>query len=145
MEIQSMLFPLTIDLEESEVDALLSYQHDLEKMGIQIEQEGPASIAISSLPGFIKEKGLVEALKKLAFEVTSRGGSFAMETAIADLFATMACHSVVRAGQALSREEMEQLLKDMDEFPLSGFCPHGRSVSVEMTFDKLEKDFGRKV
>ena len=55
----------------------------------------------------------------------------------------MACHSVVRAGQVLSHKEMESLLEQMDEFPLSSFCPHGRPVYVEYRFSKLEKDFGR--
>ena len=57
----------------------------------------------------------------------------------------MACHSVIRAGQSLSQNEMEQLLEDMDEFPLSGFCPHGRSVAIEFPFSQIEKDFGRRV
>jgi DNA mismatch repair protein MutL len=145
IEIQQMLLPITVDLEESEVEALLSVTDDLQKIGVTIEQEGPASIAISSLPSIIKEKGLVEALKKLAFEINDKGGSFVMETTIGDIFATMACHSVIRAGQALSHAEMVQLLKDMDEFPLSGYCPHGRSVSLDFSFGQLEKDFGRRV
>ncbi len=145
LEIQHMLLPITIDLEESEVEALLTVQEDILKMGVQIEREGPASLAISSLPSIIKEKGIVEALKKLAFEINDKGGSFALETTIGDIFATMACHSVIRAGQALSREEMQSLLQQMDEFPLSGFCPHGRSVALEFSFTQLEKDFGRRV
>ena len=145
MEIQPMLLPITIDLEEPEVESLLSVSDELSNMGIQIEQEGPASLAISSMPSMISEKGMIEALKKLADEISQKGGSFALETAIADIFATMACHSVVRAGQSLSQTEMEQLLKDMDEFPLSGFCPHGRSVSIDFSFAQLEKDFGRRV
>lgn len=145
IEIQQMLLPITVDLEESEVEALLSVTEDLQKIGVSIEQEGPASIAISSLPSIIKEKGLVEALKKLAFEINDKGGSFTMETTIGDIFATMACHSVIRAGQALSHAEMAQLLRDMDEFPLSGYCPHGRSVSLDFSFAQLEKDFGRRV
>ncbi|RYZ87816.1 MAG: hypothetical protein EOP06_12050 [Proteobacteria bacterium] len=52
-------------------------------------------------------------------------------------------HSVVRAGQALSTEQMRRLLEEMDEFPLSSFCPHGRPVSVEYPYNRLEKDFGR--
>ena len=38
----------------------------------------------------------------------------------------MACHSAVRAGQALSLQEMKALLTEMDDFPQSSFCPHGR-------------------
>jgi len=52
---------------------------------------------------------------------------------------------VVRAGQALSHEQMRNLLRQMDEFPLSSFCPHGRPVSVDYPFAKLERDFGRTV
>lgn len=145
IEVQSLLLPITVDMEEAEVEALLSVQEDLKTMGVEIEQEGPASLAIACLPSIIKEKGLVEALRRLATEVMEKGGSFALEKTIGDIFATMACHSVVRAGQALSLEEMKSLLKDMDEFPLSGFCPHGRSVSIEFPFVQLEKDFGRRV
>ncbi len=145
MKVQNLLLPLTVDMDESEVETLMTLVSDLEKMGVRAEQAGPATVVIHSLPGFIKEKALVTALKKLARDVRDKGGSFAMETAIADIFATMACHSVVRAGQALSPEEMKQLLVDMDEFPLSGFCPHGRSVSLEFPFSQLEKDFGRRV
>ncbi len=145
LEIQSLLIPLTLDMEESEVEALLDYSEDLEKMGIAIEQEGPASFAVSTLPSLITEKALAEVLNQLAQEIMVKGGSFALETKIGDLFATMACHSVIRAGQALSINEMESLLNDMDEFPLSGFCPHGRSVAIEFSFNQIEKDFGRRV
>ena len=142
---QGLLVPLTVDMDESEVETLMTLVSDLEKMGIGIEQAGPATVVINSQPGLIKEKALVVALRKMAGDSADKGGSFALETAIADIFATMACHSVVRAGQALSLEEMKKLLSDMDEFPLSGFCPHGRTVSLEFPFSQLEKDFGRRV
>jgi DNA mismatch repair protein MutL len=144
IEAQNLLIPLVVDLDAAEVEALISHQQELQKMGIEIEAAGPDSVAISSRPTTIREKALVEALRRLADEVLNRGDSFALEKVMVDIFATMACHSVVRAGQALSQQEMEQLLKDMDQFPLSGFCPHGRSVSLEFPFAQLEKDFGRR-
>ena len=141
---QSLLVPLNIDMDEAEVEALLSLVTDLQAMGVVIEQAGPGTLVLNSIPCFIKEKALVKALKKLALDFINHGGSFALETGIADIFATMACHSVVRAGQALSLEEMKKLLEDMDQFPLSGFCPHGRSVSLEFPFSQLERKFGRR-
>ncbi len=81
----------------------------------------------------------------MAHELVENGGSFSLERKIGDLVATLACHSAIRAGQALSVEEMQALLENMDEFPLSSFCPHGRPVSVEYPFYRLEKDFGRIV
>jgi DNA mismatch repair protein MutL len=144
-ETQPLLIPQTIELEPDGAEALLSIASELEKLGIQIDQIGPQSIALRAVPLTMKEKALVKALQELASEMVEKGGGFALEKKISDLCATMACHSVVRAGQALSMDQMRHLLKQMDEFPLSSFCPHGRPVSVDYPFAKLERDFGRIV
>ena len=123
--------------------SLMAIAHELIKLGIDIDQNGPQSIAVRSVPLTIKEKPLMTALSELSEELIAHGGGFALEKKISDLCATMACHSVVRAGQALSIDQMKSLLKQMDEFPLSSFCPHGRPVSVDYPFAKLERDFGR--
>jgi DNA mismatch repair protein MutL len=145
IEVQPLLLPITVDLEPDGAEALVSVAHELEKLGVQVDQIGPQSVAIRSMPVAIKEAALAKALSELAREMVDRGGSFALERKISDLCATMACHSVVRAGQALSLDQMKSLLAQMDEFPLSSFCPHGRPVSVDYPFTKLERDFGRLV
>lgn len=142
-EIQKYLFPLAIDLSEEKVEALLKCRADIQKLGFEIEQLGPESLGINSAPALIKESGLPLVFDKMSAELLSNGGSFAVEKKISDLFATMACHSVVRAGQSLSIVQMQELLKSMDEYALSSFCPHGRPVSVEKSFSELEKLFGR--
>lgn len=145
IETQNLLIPLAIDMEPEYVEALQAASGELEKMGVAIDPLGPQSIAVRSMPALLKESAIAKALTDLAREMHDRGGSFALEKRIADLCATMACHSVVRAGQALSVDQMKSLLAQMDEFPLSSFCPHGRPVSVDYPFAKLERDFGRIV
>ncbi|MDE0118895.1 MAG: DNA mismatch repair endonuclease MutL [Bdellovibrionales bacterium] len=144
-EIQSRLVPLALDLDASLVTALLSVQKELLKIGVEIELSGPDGVVIHSAPPILKDVALQKSLVQLADEIKSLGGSFAIEKKISDLCASMACHSAVRAGQALSKEEMKELLAQMDEFPLSSFCPHGRPVFVEYPLSRLERDFGRKV
>lgn len=143
IDLQDYLFPLVIDLSPEKCEAVMFYQADIRKMGIEIEQMGPSAIGIKSAPLFVKESSLPKVFEKLATDTVEFGGSFNLEKSISDLFATMACHSVVRAGQSLSLSEMKELLVSMDEFPLSSFCPHGRPVSVEMAFSEIEKMFGR--
>ncbi|MBY0555229.1 DNA mismatch repair endonuclease MutL [bacterium] len=142
-EIQNYLFPLAIDLSEDKVEVLIKNQDEIRKLGFEIEQLGPEAIGIKSAPHLIKDASLPLVFEKMALDLLQNGGSFAIEKKISDLFATMACHSVVRAGQSLSTPEMQELLKSMDQFALSSFCPHGRPVSVEKTFTELEKLFGR--
>ena len=144
-EIQNRLIPLALDLDESLVKSLLSIEKELLKIGLGIERSGPEGIVIHSAPAILKDMALQKALVKLADEIKSVGGGFAVENKISDLCASMACHSAIRAGQALSKEEMKELLIQMDEFPLSSFCPHGRPVFVEYPLSRLERDFGRKV
>lgn len=144
-EVQNRLIPLALDLEESLVKSLFSIQKEFLKIGLEIERSGPDGLVIHSAPAILKDVALQKALVQLADEIRSLGGSFAIERKISDLCATMACHSALRAGQALSKEEMKELLVQMDEFPLSSFCPHGRPVFVDYPLSRLEKDFGRRV
>ncbi|WP_413287903.1 DNA mismatch repair endonuclease MutL [Bdellovibrio sp. HCB337] len=145
MEVQEFLFPLAVDLTPDKVEALQNLFPDLEKLGVFVEVLGPGTVGVKAAPSLIKESVMSSVLDKMATEALDLGGSFRMEKVIGDLCATMACHSVVRAGQALSTEQMKNLLSEMDDFPLSSFCPHGRPVSVEYPYAKLEKDFGRIV
>ncbi|MEK6553800.1 MAG: DNA mismatch repair protein MutL, partial [Bdellovibrionota bacterium] len=146
IEVQSYLIPFVVDINEGELEKLIPYFNKIEQdMGITLDQVGPESVAVRSAPALIKEESLGPVIQKLAHEISEQGESFAFEKLLNDIFATMACHSAVRAGRALSVEEMQQLLAQMEEFPLSSFCPHGRPVYVEYEFSKLERDFGRTV
>ncbi|WP_413587278.1 DNA mismatch repair endonuclease MutL [Bdellovibrio sp. HCB274] len=145
IDIQDFLFPLAIDMSPEKVEGLLLLAKDIERLGVFIEALGPGTVGVKAAPLFIKESILGKVLDRMATEVVDQGGSYSLERAVGDICATMACHSVVRAGQALSIDQMKNLLREMDHFPLSSFCPHGRPVSVEYPFYKLEKDFGRIV
>jgi DNA mismatch repair protein MutL len=142
---QQLLIPLSIALDAEGAEALASARDGLERLGVALDQTGPQSVAIRARPAAIADAALARALTRLAREIAEKGGGFALERRIGDLCASMACHSVVRAGQALSPLQMQSLLAQMDEFPLSSFCPHGRPVSVEYPFARLERDFGRIV
>lgn len=142
-DIQDFLLPLSIQLSAESVDQMLALHSEFSQLGVELEKAGPETLLILSSPSFISETALVKSLNKFADEIISLGGSFSFEKKVGDVFATMACHSVVRAGQAMSLEEMKSLLVQMDEYRLSSYCPHGRNVYIEIPFTKIEKDFGR--
>ena len=143
MEVQNQLVPIVLDLEEGQSSVLLELKESLKKLGVQLESLGPHSLAVNSYPPIIKEKALREGLLFLARQRLETGDSFSFERVVSDLCATLACHSAIRAGKSLNLEQQQELLKQMDEFPLSSFCPHGRPVFVEYPISRLEKDFGR--
>lgn len=144
-DVQSYLFPLTVDLSAEKVEALERLSPSLQQLGVVLERLGPACIGVTAAPSYLKDSHVAGALEKLATEVLEVGESFVFEDHLSEFCASMACHSAIRAGQALSQEEMRALLKMMDESPRSSFCPHGRPVSVSYSLGEIERDFGRTV
>jgi len=60
-----------------------------------------------------------------------------------NILATMACHSVVRAGDVLARPQALALLADLDRVDLRTHCPHGRPVLLRLPLAEIERRFGR--
>ena len=143
LEVQENLLPLALTFEPEFVEAILQVRELLARIGLNIDQMGPESLAVRSAPALLKEVAIEKTLFVVAKERLENGESFALENVIGDIFATMACHSVIRAGQSLSLEEMKSLLAQMDDFPFSVFCPHGRPVYIEKSFHEIEREFGR--
>lgn len=144
MQAQPLLFPLAMDLASDHIEALELVKEPFAKLGLQWESLGPQTLGIVQTPAYIKETALPLMLKKVSDDILQKGGSFEFEKSIHEILSTMACHSAIRAGQAMSIPEMQSLLTQMDRFPFSQFCPHGRPVSVRWSIDELEREFGRR-
>jgi DNA mismatch repair protein MutL len=82
---------------------------------------------------------LVELLGDLAETDASR----AVGDRVDHMLATVACHSVVRAGDLLSVAEAEALLASMDEVDHRAHCPHGRPVLLRVGVAEIARRFGR--
>ncbi len=140
---QTMLFPLRMDLNPAQEAALEEFFPQLERMGFLIDPFGGNSYAVKAAPPILADADVGAALKDLLDEAASFGGSRAVQERIEHALSTLACHASVRAHDRLSFEQMESLLHRLDGIDFSGNCPHGRPVYFEMTYEELERRFGR--
>jgi DNA mismatch repair protein MutL len=77
----------------------------------------------------------------------SQAGRNKVSTSLSDFIdkicAQMACHGSVRAGQALSHDQIDALLKQLDEIDYHAHCPHGRPTTKVVPYTELAKWFHR--
>jgi DNA mismatch repair protein MutL len=55
----------------------------------------------------------------------------------------LACRAAIKAGDPLSQEEVEALLRDRRNVQDSHHCPHGRPTSLVLSRQELDRQFRR--
>ena len=130
--------PLEVALHSSQAEALRERWDDLTGMGFGLETPGPNRVAVTAVPPAL-DAG--QAREYLLEALSGRRESGAQ--GLDELHALMACHSAVRAGQALARDEALSLLAEWLACEDKDHCPHGRPVAVRLSAAHLEKLFKR--
>jgi DNA mismatch repair protein MutL len=139
---QRLLFPIPIEVGET---AAAAATHDvLEALGFEVTPHAPGVVMLHALPEPLKDADpkplLREVLAELAEGTPLSSGDLER---VDHLLATVACHSVVRAGDVLGRPAALALLAQLDEVDLRSHCPHGRPVMLRMPLSEIERRFGR--
>ena len=121
--------------------------------GWDIEPFGGDSILIRAIPQILVERaagdanGAERAFMRVLDEVTQPGvGTNNVDSMpwSERLLATMACHAAVRAGDSLSLESCEEIVRLLQECEHPQSCPHGRPTMLLLTGEALEREFGRR-
>ncbi|MCM2344640.1 MAG: DNA mismatch repair endonuclease MutL [Alphaproteobacteria bacterium] len=142
---QGLLTPEIVDLDDSDAQRLLDNATELSRLGLEIEPFGKGAIAVRSLPALLGNRvDIAGLIHDLADELSEHGSVQGLEDRLHHVLATMACHGSVRAGRRLNANEMNSLLREMEETPLSGQCNHGRPTWIKLQLSDIEKLFGRR-
>ncbi len=144
IERQALLIPEVVDLDGPSVDRLTARAAELAELGLILEPFGPDTILVREVPALLKGGDVKALIRDLADEIAEYGNTLSLKERLDEICSTMACHSAVRAGRSLSLEEMNALLREMEQTPLSGQCNHGRPTYVELKLADVEKLFGRR-
>src|ERR1700747_675944 len=141
---QILLIPEIVELDEATVERLLARAGELASFGLAIESFGPGAIAVRETPSLLGKANAGALLRDLAEHMAEWDETLPLERRLMHVAATMACHGSVRAGRRLKPEEMNALLREMEDTPNSGQCNHGRPTYVKLKLADIEKLFGRR-
>jgi DNA mismatch repair protein MutL len=141
---QILLIPEIVELDEAIVEKLVARADELASFGLAIESFGPGAVAVRETPSLLGKTNAASLLRDLAEHMAEWDEALPLERRLLHVAATMACHGSVRAGRILKAEEMNALLREMEDTPNSGQCNHGRPTYVELKLSDIEKLFGRR-
>ena len=134
---------MTLHLTPADAEAFEEHRDLFAKLGFEIDGFGTHSLIVSSVPmphpRFDAERCLRDTLATLS------GDRFASGLARHErLAATVACKAAVKAGDALAPSEMRALYLALAGTTLPAHDVHGRSTIVQISWDELERRFGRR-
>jgi DNA mismatch repair protein MutL len=141
---QVLLIPAVVELDEPAVERVLARAAEFAELGLVIEPFGPGAVAVREVPALLGETDAVGLVRDLADELAELGDALSLKEKLGDVCGTMACHGSVRAGRRLNADEMNALLRQMEQTPHAGQCNHGRPTYVELKLADIEKLFGRR-
>ena len=142
LETQRLLAPEVVNLTPQEAAAALDQQDLLAELGLVVEPFGGDSVAITAYPAVLSKTDLAELLRQV-IEHLLEGGQPQRRNLLEDLMSMMACKAAVKAGDRLSAEEVQALLRHRDLCQDSHHCPHGRPTALFFSQAELDRRFKR--
>lgn len=139
---QELLIPLVVTVSRREQE-LLEENHDLlEAIGLSVEPFGDNEVSVRSLPMILGQPQAKDFLHDLLDQLQSERGVISMEKRRAAIL-QIACKKAVKGGDALSEEEIRDLVSRMIDQKVTPTCPHGRPLVVAISHQELDKRFRR--
>jgi len=140
---QPLLIPATFAATPTEVATAEACAEALEQLGLEISPLSAKTLAVRAVPTSLAQGDAVELARSVLAELAQHDASTVVQRAQNEILATMACHGAVRANRRLTLDEMNGLLRQMEETERSDQCNHGRPTWRQMTMRDLDALFLR--
>jgi DNA mismatch repair protein MutL len=141
---QALLIPEIVDLDGGAVERIVARADEFASLGLVLERFGEDAVLVRETPALLGNPDIGALIRQLADDLSEFGEGHALKERLEEVCSSMACRGSVRAGRRLAADEMNALLRRMEETPHSGQCNHGRPTYVELKLADIEKLFGRR-
>ena len=139
---QGLVAPATVYLSPSQADLVEEHAALLGGLGFDVEPFGPGAFQVRAVPALLGRADPAAALAAVVADLES--AATPLQAQLEALVLRRVCKSAaVKAGQTLSREEMEALIAQLERCETPHTCPHGRPTLIHLSAATLARQFGR--
>lgn len=138
---QRLLEPLMVEPGPRAPTLVEERLASLREFGFEIEPFGGDACLVRAVPAVLEGVDLTEVILDV---MDGAGSADAGPSWEEELLVSLACHGAIKSGQTLSREQMRELVTQLEQTRMPRTCPHGRPTMLHVSAEQLEREFGRR-
>ena len=143
LEGQRLLLAESIRIRPGEWEVLEANVELLERLGIELTRFGQDTVAIQSVPTILKDADVATFVRDLLEFLAQQAGKTEPEAVLHGILDMMACKAAVKAGDPLTKDEINALMAQRHLVDKASSCPHGRPTTLHLTKAELNRQFKR--
>ncbi|MDB4652763.1 DNA mismatch repair endonuclease MutL [Akkermansiaceae bacterium] len=142
IESQGLLVPVLLELDIRDVDLLMKNREHFDQAGFTLESFGGQTVTISAAPAFLNSNDVKRSLIDLVDSVIDRDGGSRVKRLAYESFASKVSYVAARQD-GWSESSLPGLLDDLFKCDLPYCDPAGRPTLVQISFQELDRKFGK--
>ena len=139
---QGLMAAATVYLSPSQAHLVEEQMPLLASLGFEIDAFGPNAFRVRAVPAILSRVDPAAALAAVVTDLENETTPLQAETE-AMVIKRVCKTAAVKAGQTLSREEMEAMILQLEACDVPHTCPHGRPTLIHLSAATLARQFGR--
>jgi DNA mismatch repair protein MutL len=139
---QRLLEPAAVEVTPQAAAQVKEQLDLLGDLGFDVEPFGGNTFLVRSLPAVLVQARPAEVLPEVAEALEGAESRMKEETERA-VVRGICRRAAAKAGQVLTRDEMEGLVRALEGCESPHTCPHGRPTMIRLSVEQLAREFGR--
>jgi DNA mismatch repair protein MutL len=140
---QILLMPIPIKLEATHIDLYQQHEEVFKNFGFDLDVLSERCLSVRAVPDLLNPAHIENLLRDLLNDLASEIESTCIVDAMHQRLASKACQYSIRANRTMTLQEMNQLLRDIEQTPASSQCNHGRPTWKQINLMQLNQMFLR--
>ena len=140
---QFIIKPEIVECDYEDQELLRQNRDTLEKYGIRFSNVSDDTILLTEISTLFKDMNLQSLIQDICNDIRQYGTVRSINNKIKDVYGNSACKNAIKAGRKMTIEEMNFLLRQIEESKNSGQCNHGRPTYIKIKLKDINKLFER--
>jgi DNA mismatch repair protein MutL len=144
IEVQQLLFPLSIEFSPGEAQLLRDKLDALKELGLELEPFGQNEFILRAVPAILKNDDHESMLREIVDMFPRNQGEATLKEKFEEITVMMSCRNAIKVNQRLGPDQISSLLSDLEQTEMPYTCPHGRPISLFFDIEDILRKFLRK-